>query len=79
MATAKQKARQRQTRKATGGRQISASLTADEVALLDGLKSDNPELNQKELIIKALRLLAGANQPTNAELIAMVAERMEGK
>ena len=76
MATAEQKARQRAKRKSDGGRQVSASLNGEEIALLDGLKKDHPEMSQKEIIVSALRLYRGKNQPTDDELLDMLRERL---
>jgi hypothetical protein len=69
MATAEQKARQRANKKAEGGRQISALLSADEAALLDKVKAANPQLSQKDLIVAGLEALSGA-KITRAQVVS---------
>lgn len=73
MATKDQKARQRASKKAEGGRQISAQLGADEAALLDEVKAKFPGLSQKDVLVAGLRALEGRNQPTPEELVELVA------
>lgn len=69
MATAEQKARQRAAKKAEGGRQISALLSAEEAALLDQVKAKNPHLSQKDLIVAGLEALVDA-KITRAQVLA---------
>jgi hypothetical protein len=56
-------------RKESGGRQISASLTADEIALLDKARETLGVETNKEALLTGLRL-------TRAELLAEIDRRL---
>jgi|GEM_PF-4484186 len=76
MSDKNQKAQQRAAKKAEGGRQISAQLSAEEAALLDRVKESNPHLSQKELIMAGLEALA-ASKITRAQVLAYMEKNLK--
>ena len=63
-------------RKAEGGRQISASLTADEIALLDKARETLGVETNKEALLTGLRLIVDRGRMTRFELLAEIERRL---
>ncbi len=63
-------------RKESGGRQISASLTADEIALLDKARETLGVETNKEALLTGLRLILNRGRMTRAELLAEIDRRL---
>ena len=63
-------------RKAEGGRQISASLTAGEIALLDQARAVLGVSTTKEVLISGLRALIDRGRLSRADLLAEIGRRL---
>jgi len=64
-------------RKAEGGRQISASLTKDEAALLERAKEALGVETNKEALLTGLQMIVKRGALTRAELLAEIERRLK--
>ncbi len=63
-------------RKEQGGRQISASLTADEIALLNKAREILGVETNKEALLTGLQMIVKRGALTRAELLAEIERRL---
>lgn len=64
-------------RKADGGRQVSASFTAQEIELLEAAKKRGGFETNKEAMLAGLRAIAGQKAMSKDELLAEIGRRIK--